>query len=191
MGTRNLTIAVLDKKYRIAQYGQWDGYPEGQGKTVLEFLSGWDRKKFEAGLRCCSFYTQAELNKLQKQIEAGGIKDSWQSKYPHMSRDMGAGILKHVQDSGGLKLRDQLPFAGDSLFCEFAYLLDLDNDVLEVYRGFNKEKLTPKDRFFDVKGLEKSEGYEPIKLVMTYSLKQLPSVAQMSEDVEREEAEDK
>lgn len=38
MGTRNLTM-VIDKKgeLKIAQYGQWDGYPSGVGASVLEF----------------------------------------------------------------------------------------------------------------------------------------------------------
>lgn len=38
MGTRNLTAVYLDGQYKVAQYGQWDGYPEGQGITVLTFL---------------------------------------------------------------------------------------------------------------------------------------------------------
>src|SRR5574337_1233174 len=40
MGTRNLTAVMMNGEYKVAQYGQWDGYPEGQGKTILEFLSG-------------------------------------------------------------------------------------------------------------------------------------------------------
>jgi len=40
MGTLNLTAVMMDGEYKIAQYGQWDGYPEGQGKTILEFLNG-------------------------------------------------------------------------------------------------------------------------------------------------------
>ena len=38
MGTRHLICAHKDGKYPIAQYGQWDGYPEGQGVDVLSFL---------------------------------------------------------------------------------------------------------------------------------------------------------
>ncbi len=38
MGTRNLTCVYLDGKCKVAQYGQWDGYPEGQGVTCLNFL---------------------------------------------------------------------------------------------------------------------------------------------------------
>ena len=41
MGTRNLTCVIKDGKYRVAQYGQWDGYPEGQGMNILNFLKKW------------------------------------------------------------------------------------------------------------------------------------------------------
>src|SRR3546814_20563425 len=38
MGTRNLTCVVVDGAYKVAQYGQWDGYPSGQGATARAFL---------------------------------------------------------------------------------------------------------------------------------------------------------
>ena len=38
MGTRHMIGVVSDGKYRVAQYGQWDGYPSGQGVGILEFL---------------------------------------------------------------------------------------------------------------------------------------------------------
>ena len=38
MGTRNLTVVKYKDEYKIAQYGQWDGYPNGQGVTILSFL---------------------------------------------------------------------------------------------------------------------------------------------------------
>lgn len=38
MGTRHLIAVQIDGKYPVAQYGQWDGYPDGQGLKVLTFL---------------------------------------------------------------------------------------------------------------------------------------------------------
>ena len=40
MGTRFLTAVFADGQYRVAQYGQWDGYPEGAGVNILHFLRG-------------------------------------------------------------------------------------------------------------------------------------------------------
>ena len=38
MGTRNLTAVFMDGEYKVAQYGQWDGYPSGQGVDILNIL---------------------------------------------------------------------------------------------------------------------------------------------------------
>ena len=38
MGTRSLTAVVLNGKYKVAQYAQYDGYPSGQGAEALEFV---------------------------------------------------------------------------------------------------------------------------------------------------------
>ena len=35
---------------------------------------------------------------------------------------------------------DSNDFLIDSLFCEYAYIINLDKNVLEFYRGFNKDK---------------------------------------------------
>ena len=40
MGTRNLTIVHSNGEYKVAQYGQWDGYPEGLGCQLLKYLKG-------------------------------------------------------------------------------------------------------------------------------------------------------
>lgn len=47
--------------------------------------------------------------------------------------------------------------------------------------------LVPRDRFFQMPGLEKTDGYEPIKLAKRYKFEGLPSVAKMSRDVQDRE----
>ena len=52
MGTRSLIAVQLDGEYKIAQYSQWDGYPEGQGLGCLNFLKTcMVEYKFQAMLR--------------------------------------------------------------------------------------------------------------------------------------------
>lgn len=34
---------------------------------------------------------------------------------------------------------DDSEFLNDSLFCEWTYIINLDNEQFEVYRGFNKD----------------------------------------------------
>ena len=44
MGTRHMIAVVNNGKYRVAQYGQWDGYPSGQGVGVLGFLTNGNHR---------------------------------------------------------------------------------------------------------------------------------------------------
>jgi hypothetical protein len=188
MGARHLTLVKHRDKYPVAQYGQWDGYPSGQGSTVLKFLQSWDRPLFEAKLDAVTQLTAEEGAAIDAKLKDGKLtlKEGW----PELSRDTGAEILKMIQDRPpGLKLKSSFNFAGDSLFCEWAYLLDIDANKLEVYRGFNKEPLTPADRFFGVKETDEPSEYHPVKLVATYELTALPTVAKMEADCEKKEVE--
>lgn len=164
MGTRNLTCVVYDKKYRVAQYGQWDGYPSGAGLDILIFL----RKQEED-----------DYKKFIKKVSTCKLVDSEKADDWLIDRDIGCEILRHVvKERAGRKLPDCLHFAGDSLFCEWAYVVDLDKMQLEVYEGFNETPLKRGDRFYKLQG----QGYKsfdhtyyPVKLVATFPLDKLPT----------------
>ena len=145
MGTRHLTCVVKDGEYKVAQYGQWDGYPSGQGKTVLEFLSNLNRDKFLTALSATYQPTQEQITAWWREVGHDiGTNDGWVSvdisnkykdKHPSLSRDTGANILQLIQDaSGPVPLNLHLTFAAESLFCEWAYVVDFDKNTFEVYR---------------------------------------------------------
>ena len=46
METRHLTLVYKNGAFKVAQYGQWDGYPSGQGLTALKFLRSADLSRF-------------------------------------------------------------------------------------------------------------------------------------------------
>ena len=183
MGTRNLTVVQLDGEYKIAQYGQWDGYPTGQGAKVLEFLKKLktkkNRKQFEEKLRALQLADDAYLREVQKRHDAGELDGGWTKCYPELSRDTAAGILQMVFDGPpGMRLKHEVDFAKDSLFCEWAYVIDLDNDVLEVYRGFVRTPSKRKNHRF---GNESDEnGYYPVRLKKKFPFADLPTVAHMA-----------
>lgn len=60
------------------------------------------------------------------------------------------------------------------MFCEWAYVVDYDANTFEIYEGFNKEEVTPDNRFYDIKP-DKDSEYTQVKLVKKYSLDNLPS----------------
>ena len=60
MGTRHLIAVQKDGEYKVAQYGQWDGYPEGQGVRVLEFLRNTDIELFKKRLSNVRFFDETK-----------------------------------------------------------------------------------------------------------------------------------
>ena len=70
MGTRNLTMVLLDDKIVVAQYCQWDGYPSGQGETVVKFIQNMNKEKFIEQLRKLEYADDEYVNKLWKDLGA-------------------------------------------------------------------------------------------------------------------------
>ena len=60
---------------------------------------------------------------------------------------------------------DNLSFIKDSLFCEYAYIVNLDTDQLEFYCGF-QHKPDETNRY----GCEENRGYYPCRMVACFPL---------------------
>ena len=77
MGTRNLTCVVVEGQHRIAQYGQWDGHPDGQGATALNFIravvTGKAEKDFVARCQALTWLSDGDMTRLW---EAAGADDT-------------------------------------------------------------------------------------------------------------------
>ncbi len=79
MGTRHMIGVVKDGQYKVGQYGQWDGYPSGQGSVVLDFLRSADLNDFRESLNKCRFITQDEADKRYAKagLPEGGMNKAW------------------------------------------------------------------------------------------------------------------
>jgi hypothetical protein len=199
MGTRNLTAVFYKGEYKIAQYGQWDGNPSGQGLTVLEFLKKGHLNVFKNKLKNVRFI---DLKGRDKEFTEEYDKNAPQwSNDPdnrtsaqkvwfetYMSRNLGAEILSNIEhsESNEILLENNINFASESLHCEWAYVIDFDLNCLEVYSGFNKEKV--KNRFSDIP-LE-NESYQHIKLLHSFKLYELPDEEEFLKILEPEDEEE-
>lgn len=132
MGTRGLT-KVIDKNgiTKVAQYGQWDHYPSGQGANILNFLTEDFSivKKLEMALDKCEFVS----DDVRSVIYAGYAErypesdemDRFTVILPNFSRDTGSDILKVILYSAGkVQLTDESDFENDDLFCEGVYTIN-------------------------------------------------------------------
>lgn len=190
MGTRNITIVMKDKKTVVAQYGQWDGYPSGQGATVFNFLKTADLNHFKEKLNTTKFIDAAKQKEINEWFKSIGCKDGWMNgdqaelyhqKYPLLTRDNGAEILNMLNnhpDGEIAWIHNKRLFAADSLYCEWAYVIDLDKEVLEIYKGFNKEPLEAGQRFKRMKQAKNGKGetseFYPVKCIKKFKFSELP-----------------
>lgn len=142
MGTRGTLGFVIDGEEKLA-YNHFDSYPDGVGVDVLKWASevtNWETIGKLA--RDLKLVTTDDPEPTQEQIEqlikyhnesvSTGYPTEWYSLLRHTQGDPRA-ILEagYMEDARGFPL--------DSLFCEWGYVVDLDNETLEVYRGFQKE----------------------------------------------------
>lgn len=148
MGTRNLTAVIKNGAPVIAQYGQWDGYPEGQGTTVYEFVKHAGVARLEANLDKAYWADEDELKAIYSKYQS---EEGWMTMeqgqafgeaYPTLSRDTCAEILSVVANATKrVPLVNEMAFLQDTLFCEWAYVLDLDTRTLKVYAGSDEPRV--------------------------------------------------
>lgn len=193
MGTRHLVAVQIDGVYKVAQYGQWDGYPTGQGVRVLDFLKNGDIEALKRNVAKAYEPTEEDSIRMWAEFDVDIVAskgmveyskaNAFGEKYPSLDRDTGAGILELIansDDAEKIPLRVDIGFAGDSLFCEWAYVIDFDIGTFEVYKGFNKEPVPADSRFasipFDAEGASRiGTTYYQVTLAQSWKLSALPS----------------
>ena len=125
MGTRHQQ-KVINKngEVKISQYGQWDGYPSGQGVQILEFLkSSHFNWRFEENLNKLRQLTIKEIEMLESLSQ-----DDFNKKYHYLSRDCGSKIYYLV----AFGLVDAVDLTTDeqaNKWCEGFYTIDLQKNV--------------------------------------------------------------
>ena len=145
MGTRHLQITInKEGETKLSQYGQWDGYPDGQGVDILEFLSNNNLEEY-----------LKEVNKLREPTdEENKIIDNdekWATNYPYLSRDCGAKIHKLI-------LENKVKFVGlcsleeARKWCEGFYTIDFQKNTFTSEFGGKKKtyklnKLPSKEKY--------------------------------------------
>ena len=182
MGTRSLTVVIYRETVKIAQYGQWDGYPGISGCTLLNFLkSKLSVERLEKILPKTRFQNEIKTKQRNRLFKASDnkpvstLKDVTRNISLH-DYAIGVNILNELlrhEEFREIVLFNSYKFASDSFWCEWAYVIDFDNNVFEVYKGDNHSPLSNSERFFSLQNTA-SDCY-PVKLVLSYNLSELPS----------------
>ncbi|MDV4024429.1 hypothetical protein CMT52_08790 [Elizabethkingia anophelis] len=180
MGTRNLTMVINQEGVtKVAQYGQWDGYPSGVGLGVLNFLKDKELfEKFKSKLDKVRFLdkegqdkefiesynnnTPEWSNETDNRTEE---QKRWWATYCH--RDLSEEVLTNIANSGDTEiiLFDESDFGTDTVFCEWCYVINLKDNKLLVYEDMTKpalveyslDNLPTQDEFLKLEQLEETE----------------------------------
>lgn len=196
MSTRGAIGFVIDGDEKLT-YNHSDSYPSYLGVRVLDFCrkANWSEVREQAARILLVDENKPPTPADVKALVAAGATNLNVSE---QSLDDWYCLMREAQGELGEYLKlglmpDGNSFPLDSLFCEYAYVIDLDANMLEVYKGFQHE---PHDagRFSDREpsglGADSSSGgdtYYPVAMVAAYSLTELPDDAAFLATVEPDE----
>jgi hypothetical protein len=187
MGIHSLICVYHRGRFVVAQYSQWEGFPQedGQGMEILEFL--WRSRNIERlreGLQHIVTLTeegrQQVFDTITHNYPEVDRRDGYNlakkifSFWPSLSRDTGAGILKIIaraKAGNHVPVMLDLEFANESHFCKWAYVVDLDQNTFEVFKGSEAKQQAPTTRFSDI---GESDDTVPA-LLKSFPFSQLPA----------------
>ncbi|WNM70218.1 hypothetical protein [Myxococcus phage Mx1] len=152
MGTRGafgFRIGTVDK----VMYNHFDSYPSGLGLEVAESLEKivkgkrvLDMKAAASTLKLVTeeddpvaVFSAEEMERLGKY--ADGSVSTGTDMYSFLRKLQGGELESILFDAK--TLIDGETFLLDSLFCEWAYIVNLETDKLEIYKGFNQDQNAP------------------------------------------------
>ena len=177
MGTRGLWGLRKDGIDKLT-YNHFDSYPSSLGVIIIDFISNHSANELKT-IFDRIILVDEDIKPTDKQI-----------KECHNYTDLSVGrqdiqdwycLLRNSQSlpesyANGLKyMIDSHDFIKDSLFCEWAYIINLDTEKLEVYKGFQKKaqenryKCSTKDNYANCKLLKEI----PLKELKNFIIEKL------------------
>lgn len=146
-------------------YNHWDSYPDCLGRTMVEFCKNTSIQEMNEIFDRLILVNESDKPTAEQYEECKQYVNTWSiGGWYSLLRDA-QGEPKAYKN--GLRyMIDSHDFIKDSLFCEYAYIINLDTNKLELWKGFRREP-DIHNRY----GMEKTDGYYPCKMVASYSLK--------------------
>ena len=181
MGTRGFFGWVVDGDL-VGQYNHYDSYPSGKGvdllkqiKTIKDFGKVRARLKAVIEVEEDSPMTKKEYDMyadvgdptVGSNTMANEIVRTWYQ----LLHELQGNLIPYFTGKA-IHIVNSKDFMKDSLFCEWAYVLNFDTMKLEVYKGFIRDKHN-KNKYFPCE--KNDDGYYPVELIAEFQLKKLPT----------------
>lgn len=173
MGTRGIYGFYKNGIDKLT-YNHYDSYHEGLGKNVVDFIKNTtidemnevfekivlvsDVMPTKEQIEECSLYTNLNVSNQNT--------NDWYCLLRDAQGDL------NVYKNGLKYMIDDKEFIKDSLFCEYGYIINLDENILEVYEGFQTSPQT--NRYITDKPCDSGGKYFNCALVGKYKFDNLP-----------------
>ncbi|MBE3579018.1 MAG: hypothetical protein IMW83_03970 [Caldanaerobacter subterraneus] len=139
MGTRG-AYGFYKSGITKVTYNHSDSYPSGLGKNIIEFIKETSveemNKIFDSIILVNEDDTPSfeQIKEVSKVIETEVYNIiSWYELLRPVQGDL------NIYKKGLRYMIDNAEFLKNSAFCEWAYIINPDKNVLEIYRGFQKK----------------------------------------------------
>lgn len=184
MSTRGVFGFRIDGVDKLI-YNQSDSYPDGLGQDIVNFLSKYKGnfiKLIEKVRKLQPVGQEGSGNPTSEQIAVCAKHGVTNCDVDVRNADGTPSWYQLLRGAQGdlvktLKVgmyEDSTYFLADSLFCEWAYVINLDEQVFEVYEGYQKQP-HEKGRYANMElDRERQVQYYPVALVRTFPLSKLP-----------------
>lgn len=168
MGTRGLYGFRFNGVEKFT-YNHYDSYPDGLGAEVANFCQSTSVEKMKDIFSRIQMVNNGD-KPTPEQVEAcksftnlnvsTGSTDDWYC----LLRELQGELCKLNDIPGTIYMIDNHDFIKDSLFCEYAYIIDLDAETLEFWVGFQRQPW--EDNPY---GTDSDDGYYPCKRYATFA----------------------
>lgn len=144
MGTRGAWGFIKDGVGKVT-YNHFDSDPPCLGSSIVEFIQTCAKEKEDflklfSKIKLVDSSSKPPKKEIERCVKLGlatdPVKPDWYWLLHDMQEDIH--ILRKVK-----RMIDNKTFLEDSLFCEYAYIINLDTNMLEIYQGSNKDPEAP------------------------------------------------
>lgn len=174
MATRGAYGFRIDGADKVT-YNHSSSYPEWLGNNIVSFIRSMPYEKMVKAARKIILVAEDSkptFNQIEECKRYANLVVSEQSYEDWYC------LLRNAQGNlsaylNGLRyMIDNRDFLADSSFCIWAYIVNLDEEVFEVYRGYQKKHdENPRNRYRD---LQRYNKFYPVKLVAEFPLNDIP-----------------
>jgi len=148
MGTRGFIGVKIDGKIK-GSYNHFDSYPDGLGQDVVDFCNKVKKDKkwsdFKEAVKKVELVDEnshpnsEQINRYKGYSDCGVGSQSLEDWYCLLRDVQGIAMFEETLNSVLRHWIDGINFLKDSLFCEYAYIVNVDDMTLEFYEGFNQK----------------------------------------------------